>query len=159
MRVTKNMQAFLDMIAHSEIGPIMLAMPETDNGYRVIVGSTPKKLILMDNYVTHPQLYQKSMNSDAAGRYQFMGRYWPFYRRQLGLLDFGPESQDKWARQLIRECGATQAVEEGRFPLAVELCKSRWASFPGAGYSQPEHSLASLQDAYTKAGGTLMEVA
>lgn len=157
--VTKNMRAFLDAIAFSEIGPTMLAMPETDDGYKVIVGSTPKNLILMDNYISHPQRYQKAMNSDAAGRYQFMGRYWPFYRRQLNLPDFGPDSQDRWAIQLIKECRALHTIEDGKFALAVEQCKSRWASFPGAGYSQPEHSLASLTDAYTQAGGTLSEVA
>ena len=155
--MTQNMTAFLDMIAFSEIGPALLAA--SDDGYNVIVGSTPAKPILFHDYAVHPRRYQKAMNSDAAGRYQFMGRYWDFYRKQLNLPDFGHESQDKWALQLIRECRAEKVIEAGRFPLAVELCRSRWASFPGAGYDQPEHTLANLQDAYTKAGGTLMEMA
>lgn len=149
--MSKNLRAFLDMIAFSEIGPGLLRV--SDNGYNVIVGSTPAKPILFSDYSKHPRLYQKAMNSDAAGRYQFMGRYWEFYRNQLNLPDFGPESQDLWAIRLIKECRGLALIERGAFPLAVEACRSRWASFPGAGYSQPEHSLASLTDAYIEAGG------
>lgn len=150
-----NVRAFLDAIAFSEIGPDLLAV--SDNGYNVIVGSTAANPILFDSYITHPRRYQKAQNSDAAGRYQFMGRYWEHYRAQLALPDFGPESQDMWAVQLIRECRALTMIQEGRFPLAIEACRSRWASLPGAGYGQHENSLAALTDAYTNAGGTLLE--
>ena len=54
-----------------------------------------------------------------------------------------------------RECRAIEDVEAGRFAAAVDKCKSRWASLPGAGYQQHEHKLADLQQAYTKAGGVL----
>ena len=149
--MSRNLRAFLDMIAFSEIGPGLLRV--SDNGYNVIVGSTPARPILFTDYSKHPRLYQKAQNSDAAGRYQFMGRYWDFYRKQLDLPDFGPQSQDKWAIQLIKECRGLALIERGAFPLAVESCRSRWASFPGAGYNQHENSLASLTDAYTDAGG------
>lgn len=153
--VNPNLKAFLDMIAVSEIGEKLLTV--TDDGYNVIVGSTPAKPILFADYSQHPRLYQKAQNSDAAGRYQFMGRFWEFYKNQLKLPDFGHSSQDKWAIQLIKECHAMRAIEEGRIALAIELCKSRWASLPGAGYNQHENSLASLIDAYTEAGGTVRE--
>jgi len=146
-----NLRAFLDMIAFSEIGPSLLRV--SDNGYNVIVGSTPAKPILFTDYSEHPRQYQKAQNSDAAGRYQFMGRYWNFYKNALKLPDFGPASQDRWAIQLIKECRALDAINRGAFALAVEQCRSRWASFPAAGYGQHENSLASLQDAYTDAGG------
>jgi muramidase (phage lysozyme) len=94
------------------------------------------------------------MNSDAAGRYQCMGRYWPFYKIKLSLPDFGPESQDKWAVQLIKECRALDDIETGHVAKAIAKCSSRWASFPGAGYGQHEHRLATLEDAYEAAGGT-----
>ena len=149
--MTPNVRAFLDMLAVSEIGAALLAI--SDNGYNVIVGSTPAHPILFTDYSKHPRQYQKAQNSDAAGRYQFMGRYWEHYKAQLALPDFGHESQDLWAIQLIRECRALDLVQEGRFPLAVEACRSRWASLPGAGYGQHENSLASLTDAYTAAGG------
>ena len=153
--LNQNLRAFLDMIAVSEIGKPLLAV--SDNGYNVIVGSTPEHPILFDDYSHHPRRFQKAQNSDAAGRYQFMGRYWEYYRNLLKLPDFGHDSQDEWAIQLINECHAMRAIEQGKFALAVELCRSRWASLPGAGYGQHENSLAVLQDAYKDAGGTVAE--
>jgi len=148
-----NLGAFLDMIAYSEIGPALLAV--TDDGYNVIVGSTPAHQILFDDYSKHPRRRQEAQNSDAAGRYQFMGRYWEHYKAQLNLPDFGPESQDLWAIQLIRECKALDEIAAGDFDRAVALCRSRWASFPGAGYGQHENQLDNLRLAYMKAGGVL----
>lgn len=151
--MSHNMQAFLDMIAWSEIGPQLLVL--SDRGYNVCVGSTPKNPILFKSYQTHPKLRCDAQNSDAAGRYQFMGKYWDFYKKSLGLPDFGPASQDRWAMQLIRECKATDDVESGNFDDAVDKCRSRWASLPGAGYHQREQSIADLRKAYTTAGGSL----
>jgi len=153
--MSPNMAAFLQMIAFSEIGPELLANPATDRGYRVIVGSTPAHPILFSDYAQHPQLHCQRLNSDAAGRYQFMGRYWPAYRMQLGLPDFGPESQDKWAIKLIDECHARDDIELGHVDRAVEKCRSRWASLPGAGYGQRENRLDDLVAAYVEAGGTV----
>lgn len=155
--MSPNMAAFLDMIAYAEIGPDLLAL--SDDGYNVIVGSTPAKPILFTDYSKHPQRRQMVrlrggvISSDAAGRYQFMGRYWPHYKRQLNLPDFGPESQDRWAIQLIKECKALDDVELGHVTRAIAKCSSRWASFPGAGYGQPEKSMTALQAAYGRAGG------
>jgi muramidase (phage lysozyme) len=155
--MSPNLQAFLDMTAYSELGPELLAL--SDNGYNVIVGSTPDKPILFDDYSQHPQRRQqmvikgKVVSSDAAGRYQFMGRYWSHYKLQLSLPDFGPESQDRWAVQLIKECRALDDIETGHFTKAVGKCSSRWASFPGAGYGQNEHRMSTLEDAYERAGG------
>ena len=147
-----NVVAFLDMIAWSELGTGLLT-PTTDDGYKVCVGSTPAKPILFTDYSKHPRLRSVAQNSDAAGRYQFMGRYWDAYRRQLGLADFGPLSQDRWAIQLFRECKALDLIKAGKLPDAVTACASRWASLPGAGYNQPEHSLSNLQLAFNRAGG------
>jgi muramidase (phage lysozyme) len=151
--MSPNLKAFLDMLAHSEIGPALLA--KSDNGYNVCVGSTPAHPILFDSYAVHPKRRCDAQNSDAAGRYQFMGRYWEHYRDQLKLPDFGPQSQDKWAIQLIRECRALDDIEAGRFADAVNKCRSRWASLPGAGYNQHENKLTDLQAAYVAAGGVL----
>jgi len=148
-----NRKAFLDMIAYSEIGPALLSV--SDNGYNVLVGSTPEHPLLFDNYSQHPRIHNDAEDSDAAGRYQFMGRYWLTYKAQLSLPDFGPDSQDEWAMQLIRECHALAAIDAGDLQTAVHLCRSRWASFPEAGYGQHEQQFAALQAAYTAAGGTL----
>ncbi len=148
-----NTKAFLDTIAYCEIGPALLKA--SDNGYNVCVGSTAAKPILFDSYAEHPRIRSEAMTRDAAGRYQFMGRYWEHYRAQLALPDFGHDSQDRWAIQLIRECKALGDIEAGRFALAVQKCRSRWASFPGAGYGQPEKPIDLMLQAYTKAGGTV----
>ena len=150
--MNSNLKAFLDLIAYSEIGPELLAL--SDNGYNVLVGSTPKKPLLFTSYASHPMIHNKAMNSDAAGRYQEMGRYWPAYKIQLALPDFGPDSQDRWAIQLIKECHALDDILTGHITRAVGKCASRWASFPGAGYGQRERPLTALEDAYERAGGT-----
>jgi len=151
--MSPNLQAFLDMIAYSEIGPALLAV--SDNGYNVLVGSTSDRPLLFNSYAKHPRIYNAAMDSDAAGRYQEMGKYWLAYKKLLNLPDFGHDSQDKWAIQLIKECHALEDIEAGRLQLAVAKCRSRWASFPGAGYGQPERQYAVLEIAFARAGGVV----
>lgn len=59
------------------------------------------------------------------------------------MPDFSPLSQDKLAIQLIRERGAIDDIRAGRIERAVSRCRNIWASLPGAGYGQREHSLES----------------
>ena len=68
-----NESAFLDMIAWSEIGPALLAV--SDNGYNVIVGSTPSNPNLFISYSDHPRKLvqlRPGLVSTAAGRYQLL---------------------------------------------------------------------------------------
>ena len=58
-------------------------------------------------------------------------------------------------RRTIRECRALPNVTAGRIETAIAKCRSIWASLPGAGYDQPERSVAWLQSQYTSAGGVL----
>lgn len=148
-----NFTAFLDMIAYSEIGPALLKL--SDNGYNVIVGSTPEHPILFNDYSRHPHIYIPARNSTAAGRYQILYKFAADYARQLALPDFGPVSQDRIALQLIHECHAEAFIRNGDFAHAVEACRSRWASLPGSGYGQHENTVDVLQMAYTRAGGAL----
>jgi muramidase (phage lysozyme) len=146
-----NLKAFLDMIAHSEIGVKLLT--ESDNGYNVLVGGK-----LFDGYADHPRKLVdlgNGLKSTAAGRYQILARYYDAYKKTLGLKDFGYEAQDAIATQLIKEQRALVPIENGQFDLAVERCKNIWASLPGAGYGQHENKLADLRTAYTQAGGAL----
>jgi len=149
-----NRRAFLDMIAHSEIGAKLLA--KSDNGYNILVGSTPDKPLLFPSYACHPGILNVKLNSTAAGRYQLLRRYWYAYSRSLGLHDFGPASQDTIALQQIKECKALDDIDAGRFEAAVAKCCRIWASLPGAGYGQHENKLAGLEQAYLIAGGTLV---
>jgi len=151
--MTQNEQAFLDMIAHSEIGSALLAL--SDNGYNVLVGSTPSKPLLFTSYAAHPRIYNAQTNSTAAGRYQLLYRYWFAYSQSLGLPDFSPSSQDAIALQQIKECKALDDINAGRFETAVSKCARIWASLPGARYGQHENSLAGLEQVYLSAGGVL----
>lgn len=149
----QNVCAFLDMIAVSEIGQELLAI--SDNGYNVLVGSTPSKPLLFQSYADHPDVFNAACDSDAAGRYQIMHRWWPDYKRLLNLLDFSPLSQDLYAIQQLRESHALPNILAGNFHAAVAQVAHIWASLPGANYNQHENKLTDLQAAYVAAGGTV----
>lgn len=151
-----NIGAFLDMLAVSEIGRAMLK--ESDDGYNVIVGSRPGSLITFSDYSKHPNRrieWKPGEFSTAAGRYQILYRYWPHYRQLLKLPDFGPESQDAYAVQQIKEQRAYRDVIEGRILSAMRKCRNIWASLPGAGYGQHENKADNLVAAYKESGGVV----
>lgn len=146
----RNERAFLDMIAYAEgtAGP---------DGYRTMFGYR-----LFDSFADHPRQFFEFTNSrgetlrtSAAGRYQFLARTWDTLKKRLKLPDFGPESQDRAAIELIRERGALSDVRAGRVAAAVVKVAPVWASLPGAGYAQPERNLSALIATYTQAGGNL----
>lgn len=120
------------------------------HGYNVIVGGH-----FFSDYSDHPRvkvfIRKIGKYSTAAGRYQILMRYYDVYKKQLNLPDFSPDSQDKIAIQLIKECNAYDDIIAGRIDTAINKCRSRWASFPAAGYSQHENSLGALELAYAKA--------
>jgi muramidase (phage lysozyme) len=151
-----NRKAFLYTLAVSEIGVPMLA--KSDDGYNVLVGSTPSAMSTFDSYADHPRkLVHVGGNlwSTAAGRYQILSHLFDAYKAQLSLPDFGKDSQDAIALQLARECHALDDIDAGRIEMALTKCRSRWASLPGAGYGQHENSMAALVAAYQSAGGKL----
>jgi len=145
MNLSPIERAFLDVIAYSELGADLLV--HSDNGYNVIVGSTANNPDLFTDYSDHPNKLVHlggHLESTAAGRYQILARNFYAYRLQLKLPDFSPDSQDQIAMQMIRECRAIPDLLDGNIPRVLQLCASRWASFPGAGYGQTEHSLIYL---------------
>lgn len=141
--------AFLSTIAFSE-GTDKPGQPTRNKGYDVIVGGA-----LFTSYADHPRvlvpLPKLGIKSTGAGRYQILERYYDHYKAQLKLKDFGPEAQDAIAWQLIGECKAQGDVLAGNFEVAVEKCRSRWASLPGAGYGQHEHKMSDLRRIYDSA--------
>ncbi len=159
--MSPNLQAFLDMLAVSE-GTSTSPATRCD-GYDVIVTGADRKPEIFSDFTAHPFaggrkskiINSRGLTSNASGRYQFMLRDYAHYRDLLDLPDFGPGSQDKWAIQLIRERRALPDIEAGRFADAVSKCRNIWASLPGAGYGQPEHSIDRLQVAFLRAGGVL----
>jgi muramidase (phage lysozyme) len=149
----QNIAAFLDMLAFSEIGPAMLA--GSDDGYNVLVGSTPGNIMTFASYAAHPDVLNRATDSDAAGRYQIMHHWWVAYDPILHLPDFGPVSQDLYALNQLKERKAIAPILAGDLAAAVTACSNIWASLPGSTYGQHENQFAALQAAYVAAGGTL----
>ena len=114
--------------------------PKTRNhGYDVIVGGE-----LFTDYSDHPRklvTLNPKLKSTGAGRYQLLSRWWDAYRKQLGLKDFSPKSQDAVALQQIKERGALPMIDRGDIRQAIDRCSNIWASLPGAGYGQFRHEL------------------
>ncbi|QEI07821.1 glycoside hydrolase family 104 protein [Pigmentiphaga aceris] len=147
-----NLLPFLDTLAFSE--GTSNSPTTRDDGYDQIVGRTR-----FTSYASHPRvlvdLPRLGIKSTAAGRYQLLARYWDAYSKQLNLKDFSPINQDRIALQQIKERRAVDDILAGRFTLAISKCRNIWASLPGAGYGQYEHSIATLQGFYLRAGGTM----
>jgi len=145
-----NLRAFLDTIAYAE-GTDRYG---NNNGYDVIVGGE-----LLSDFSDHPNkrvwLPAYGIHSTAAGRYQILHRFWKHYQVQLGLPDFSPDSQDRYAVQQIRERRAYDDVLSGRIADAIRKCANIWASLPGAGYGQREVAVQDLLDFYQQRGGAL----
>jgi muramidase (phage lysozyme) len=153
--MSPNQSAFLAMIRWSEIGPALLA--ESDDGYNVIVGSTPAHPDLFTSYADHPRKLvhlTPTLASTAAGAYQILARYFDVYKRQLNLPDFGHASQDAIALQMIRETGSLSLIDGGSIRDAIARCSSRWASLPGNNYGQHVNDIDALLNAYAEAGGS-----
>ena len=82
-----------------------------NHGYDVIVGGE-----LFTDYSDHPRklvTLNPKLKSTGAGRYQLLSRWWDAYRKQLGLKDFSPKSQDAVALRQIKERGALPMIDHG----------------------------------------------
>jgi len=159
--MSTNLFAFKKMLRFSE-GTLNHKLT-TNGGYDVIVTGIDGKLEVFTDYSDHPfaggrpgKVFNKAgQRSTASGAYQQLLRYWPAYKKQLGLPDFSPESQEKLCDQLLREQKAMALIEAGKITDAIRACSNIWASLPGAGYDQHEHKLDVLLKAYQDFGGKL----
>lgn len=152
--INPQRKAFLDMLAWSE-GTDKPGQPTKNHGYDVIVGGE-----LFSDYSDHPRklvTLNPRLKSTAAGRYQLLSRWWDAYRKQLGLKDFSPASQDAVALQQIKERHALELIDAGDIRQAIDRCSNIWASLPGAGYGQFEHKADSLIAKFKEAGGAVNE--
>ena len=155
-----NRQAFIDMIAQSEVGAALLAA--TDNGYNVLYGASASNPTTFSDYSTHPDILipipgdPYGRNSSAAGRYQINFPTFQTLSRQTGLTDFSPATQDAMALQLAANKGALADIDAGNISAAIAKCKGVWASFAGATYGQHTNSLDSMLAWFQNAGGSLV---
>lgn len=150
----QNLAAFLTMISRCE-------GTDGDSGYRALFGyRASQDGPCFDDFHDHPnQRFPFRMTdgslgfTTAAGRYQLIFATWKRLQAKLGLPDFGPDSQDDAATELISEKNALGDVMAGRFRDALDKCAPVWASLPASRYLQPVRSYDFAQAAYTTAGG------
>ena len=114
---------------------------------------------LFTDYSDHPRkLVTLSPNSNQqAPDAQLLSRWWDAYRKQLGLKDFSPKSQDAVALQQIKERGALPMIDHVDIRQAIDRCQ-QYRPLPGAGYGQFEHKADSLIAKFKEAGRTVREI-
>ncbi|MDR3005242.1 MAG: hypothetical protein LBV14_13530 [Acidovorax sp.] len=89
--------------------------------------------------------------TSAAGAYQFLGSTWDDVSGKLGLPDFGPQSQDLAALELMRRNGSLPHVLAGNFDQAMKKDGKTWASLPSSPYAQPKRSQGFVERALNAA--------
>lgn len=131
-RNNPNVQKFLNMLSAAE--------GTTTHGYATAFGGGR-----ISDLSRHPKKFSKfkettgrTNTTSAAGRYQFIGRTWDSLQRKLGLPDFGAESQDLAAIELLRENGALPHILKGDMRTAVQKAGGTWASLPSS--KAPQHT-------------------
>jgi muramidase (phage lysozyme) len=138
--ISPNARRWLNTIAFAE-GTWGKGAPR----YDITFGYTPIK-----DLSKHPDRVVQGgkYSSAAAGAYQFMPETWARAQKALGLKDFGPQSQDLAALQLLRWRG----IDPDRDPLTREnIAKvaNEWASLPTmegrSAYGQPVKSFDTLK--------------
>ena len=98
VEINNQRKAFLDMLAWSE-GTDNGRQKTRNHGYDVIVGGELFWSLRSPSQTCHAK---PKLKSTGAGRYQLLSRWWDAYRKQLGLKDFSPKSQDAVALQQIK---------------------------------------------------------
>lgn len=137
----------------------------TEAGYQVIYGGRLISDVIpgSDPFSKHPNFVvvkQTSLNSAAAGAYQFMGATWRRVSGYMGIQDFSPLRQDQVARWLVlhrlsdaEEVNINKGIltREALHQLALE-----WAALPTHsgdsyyGYGQTVKSWGELKAFYDK---------
>jgi len=96
--------------------------------------------------------------SSAAGGYQIVLTTWNAIKAQLGLTDFGADSQDQACEQIFKNFNAFNDIKAGRIVTAVNKLKSQWASLPGAyAPGQRQVSMQRFIKTYESFGGVNIE--
>jgi lysozyme len=123
-----------------------------ENGYKTLFGGEQ-----FTSYADHPniKITKGSYTSTASGSYQILYSTWLECKKNLGLTDFTPLSQDKCAIYLIRQKGALNDVINGNFTTAVNKVNKIWASLPNSPYGQPTVKMEDIINKYKQYGGTL----
>lgn len=146
-----NVRRFLDTIAQAE----------GTTGYDTAFGGGK-----IESLADHPRTLHDFTQTDgkrnktsAAGRYQFLRGTWDDVAGTLGLTDFGPESQDLAAIELLRRNGSLEPLLAGDFDTAVRRSGTTWASLPSSPYPQPKRSEGFITNALNRAADAVFPAA
>ena len=154
VEINNQRKAFLDMLAWSE-GTDNGRQKTRNHGYDVIVGG---KLLLITPIPSQTCHAKPKTQINRRRTLPASFPWWDAYRKQLGLKDFSPKSQDAVALQQIKERGALPMIDRGDIRQAIDRCSNIWASLPGAGYGQFEHKADSLFAKFKEAGEKVREI-
>ena len=122
VEINNQRKAFLDMLAWSE-GIDNGRQKTRNHGYDVIVCGE-----LFTDYSDHPQTCHAKPKTQINRRRTLpaSSRWWDVsYRKQLGLKDFSPKSQDAVAlQQYFKERGALPMIDRGDIRQAIDRCST-----------------------------------
>ena len=113
------------------------------------------------DYSDHPRklvTLNPKPKSTGAGRYQLLSRWWDAYRKQLGLKDFSPKSQDAVALQQIG--GAWRFTYDWSQDIrqAIDRCSNIWLHRRALVMVSLSIRLTAWLQKFKEAGGTVREI-
>ena len=120
VEINNQRKAFLDML-RSE-GTDNGRQKTRNHGYDVIVGGE-----LFTDYLITPSQTCHAKPKTQINRRRTLPASFPLrdaYRKQLGLKDFSPKSQDAVALQQIKERGALPMIDRGDIRQAIDRCST-----------------------------------
>jgi muramidase (phage lysozyme) len=138
-------QAFLNSIASGE-----------SPGYDVEYGGAK-----FSDYSKHPHAMQTAngITSDAAGRYQFLGKTWDEQAAKYGYKDFSPQTQDtaawNYASDIYKQstggdlAEALQSNDPARINAAAQVLNKTWSSLPGGAEQSKGYGDKTFYDIYS----------
>lgn len=143
-------RAMLDMIAAGEVDVDGF---RAGNGYDALFNGG-RASDLSKHPAVSTKFYDKrrgeTLNTTAAGRYQFTKTTWDLFAKSLRLTDFSARSQDIAALALADKIGALDHFLNGRFTEGVQALGRRWASMPDSKLRHGDtHSPSYFYDVYT----------
>ena len=123
VEINNQRKAFLDMLAWSE------AVTDVRKPEIMVMTSAEMTVTITPIHPPPHQACHAKPKTQINRRrtYQLLSRWWDAYRKQLGLKDFSPKSQDAVALQQIKERGALPMID-----LVISVRQSTVAAISGS---------------------------
>ena len=124
VEINNQRKAFLDMLAWSE--ELITDVRKPEIMVMTSLWAESGSFWLLRSPSQTCQCQTPKLKSTGAGRHQLLSRWWDAYRKQLGLKDSSPKSQDAVALQQIKECGRLPMIDRGDIRQAIDRCSNIW---------------------------------